>query len=291
MEQLLALINGPRPYLGDMHVHSVRSDGSLSPQEIGAEAQRKAMDFVALTDHDSSPYVGMQQGVLMLPGTEFSMGNRWHMVALGENIPAPWPKRSQVPEWSCQLHKDGGALILAHPWTVMGRKNVLKLIEEWLADGVVDGIELLNTAVRGKFFSSWLQMVELYRSRWEQYSPAVLGGSDYHDQRHGGELGLGSTYIFSEGLDAGRLIQAIRERKTVAIIPQPTSIHKREYLTHLIDSFPDLLENGVGSLECKELLLKYRSAAEAIATHSSNQAYRAGNYRRVIEIELEGVSL
>jgi hypothetical protein len=291
MQQLLELINGPRPYLGDIHVHSVRSDGSLSPQELGAEAQRKGLDFIGLTDHDSAPYVGIQSGVLMLPGAEFSMGDRWHMVALGENIPAPWPRRSQVPEWSCQLHKDGGALVLAHPWTVMGRNNVLKLIEEWLANGVIDGIELLNTAVRGRFFSSWLKMIELYRSRWEQYSPAILGGSDYHDQSHGGELGLGCTYIFSEGFDAVNLIKAIRERRTVAVIPQPESIKRRDYLTNLIGFFPDIIASGVGPQQWKELLLRYRSAAEAIGASSSLMAHRNGNCRRVIEIQLEGVSL
>lgn len=41
----------------EMHCHSTRSDGKNTPQEVIVEAQRKNLEFLALTDHDviSSP--------------------------------------------------------------------------------------------------------------------------------------------------------------------------------------------------------------------------------------------
>ncbi len=41
----------------EMHCHSTRSDGKNTPEEVVLEAQRKKLEFLALTDHDviSSP--------------------------------------------------------------------------------------------------------------------------------------------------------------------------------------------------------------------------------------------
>lgn len=43
-----------------MHCHSTRSDGKNAPQEVILEAQRKNLDFLALTDHDIISSSGFQ---------------------------------------------------------------------------------------------------------------------------------------------------------------------------------------------------------------------------------------
>jgi len=37
----------------EMHCHSILSDGRNTPLEVLQEAQRKNLDFLALTDHDA----------------------------------------------------------------------------------------------------------------------------------------------------------------------------------------------------------------------------------------------
>ena len=38
---------------GDLHCHSIFSDGSATPEQIGKYALRQGLDLIALTDHDT----------------------------------------------------------------------------------------------------------------------------------------------------------------------------------------------------------------------------------------------
>ena len=40
-----------RFYRGNLHCHTTRSDGRLSPQEAAAVYQEQGYDFLAVTDH------------------------------------------------------------------------------------------------------------------------------------------------------------------------------------------------------------------------------------------------
>ncbi len=62
----------------DLHVHSNKSDGSLSPSELVSYAHKKGLSAIALTDHDTID--GIDEAVLaskdlpieVIPGIEFS---------------------------------------------------------------------------------------------------------------------------------------------------------------------------------------------------------------------------
>ena len=62
----------------DLHTHSNRSDGSLSPTELVAEAKKKGVAALALTDHNTTKGLaeflsaGRDSGVIPVPGCEFS---------------------------------------------------------------------------------------------------------------------------------------------------------------------------------------------------------------------------
>ena len=71
---------------GAYHVHTVRSDGTGTPEEVARAAGRAALDFVILTDHgdatrtpDPPRYV---DGVLVIDAVEIST-TLGHYVALG----------------------------------------------------------------------------------------------------------------------------------------------------------------------------------------------------------------
>jgi predicted metal-dependent phosphoesterase TrpH len=78
----------------DFHVHSTASDGSLTPIEIVEEGRRRAIDCLALTDHDSIGGIaaaaerGRELGVEVMAGIELSVceggGQRQlHLLGLG----------------------------------------------------------------------------------------------------------------------------------------------------------------------------------------------------------------
>ncbi|HEX8099590.1 MAG TPA: PHP domain-containing protein [Actinomycetota bacterium] len=65
----------------DLHAHSVQSDGTLTPRELIALAADRALDAVALTDHDTMNGLpdafeaGSELGVEVVPGIELSTVN------------------------------------------------------------------------------------------------------------------------------------------------------------------------------------------------------------------------
>ncbi|WP_158855143.1 PHP domain-containing protein [Halorhabdus sp. CUG00001] len=60
--------------VADLHVHTTRSDGQLSPTSVAEAARRASLDAVAITDHDRLPPVTERwverQGVTVIAGIE-----------------------------------------------------------------------------------------------------------------------------------------------------------------------------------------------------------------------------
>lgn len=76
----------------DLHVHTTRSDGSLSPREVVRWAKSKGLDVMAITDHDS--VAGLDEGrdearklgIKFVGGIEFSTYSICEIHILGYNI-------------------------------------------------------------------------------------------------------------------------------------------------------------------------------------------------------------
>jgi len=82
----------------DLHTHSHHSDGVLSPAALVAQAARRQVDLLALTDHDSvagcaeAQAACAQAGIRFVPGTELSC--QWrereiHVIGLRLDPAAP----------------------------------------------------------------------------------------------------------------------------------------------------------------------------------------------------------
>ena len=78
-------------YCVDLHVHSNKSDGSLSPSDLILEAKKKGLKAFALTDHDTVDGIdeamaaAKGSGVTVIPGIELSTeyeGKDIHIVGL-----------------------------------------------------------------------------------------------------------------------------------------------------------------------------------------------------------------
>ena len=81
----------------DLHIHSTVSDGSMTIDEIIAEAVAKGLDAIAVTDHDTLSQVGRApetNRIKIVPGLEISAadregGGRVHI--LGYRLASPEP--------------------------------------------------------------------------------------------------------------------------------------------------------------------------------------------------------
>ncbi len=125
---------------GAYHIHTDRSDGSGSPDEVAAAAARAGLQFIILTDHgngmrppDPPAY---RSGVLTLDGVELNTTGG-HYAAIG--LPAaPYPLAGTPDAVIADVRRLGGLGIAAHP----GSTRLSLRWTDW--DAAFDGLEWLN---------------------------------------------------------------------------------------------------------------------------------------------------
>lgn len=140
---------GGRWFKGNLHTHSIHSDGNLTVKQLTSLYQSCGYDFLAITDHGKLTTTGhlSTSKILLIPGEEISVGRsgvgtRIHVVAI--NISTPLPVKEADPEESPQKVIDmirglGGEAVIAHPyWSGLTFKDLLGL------DGYL-GLEVYNT--------------------------------------------------------------------------------------------------------------------------------------------------
>jgi hypothetical protein len=125
---------------GILHVHTNRSDGLSSPDEIAAAAARAGLKFVVFTDHGDATRTSdppqYRSGVLCLDGVEISTTGG-HYIAI--DMPAaPYPLGGEPRDVVEDVQRLGGFGIAAHPDSP---KPQLRW-REWAAP--FDAIEILN---------------------------------------------------------------------------------------------------------------------------------------------------
>jgi hypothetical protein len=134
---------------GVLHIHSVRSDGRGTPEQIAHDAARAGLKFIVITDHGDAtrapdPPV-YREGVLCLDGTEISTSGG-HYIAI--DMPAsPYPLGGEARDVIDDVRRMGGFGIVAHPDSP---KPELRWTE-WVAP--FDAIEIFNLD------TSWRQRV------------------------------------------------------------------------------------------------------------------------------------
>lgn len=114
----LAATVPPTIVFGAYHIHTNRSDGSGTPDDVALDASRAGLAFVVLTDHgdatrapDAPVY---RHGVLCIDGVEINT-SAGHLVALGIDHAAPYPLAGDARDVLDDVHRLGGWGIVAHP--------------------------------------------------------------------------------------------------------------------------------------------------------------------------------
>jgi hypothetical protein len=125
---------------GILHVHSSRSDGRSTPEEIAHAAARAGLKFVVLTDHGDATRVPdapvYHEGVLCIDAVEISTRDG-HYIAV-EMPAAPYPLGGDARDVVDDVKRLGGFGIVAHP-------DSPKPELQWRAWSTpFDAIEILN---------------------------------------------------------------------------------------------------------------------------------------------------
>src|SRR5580765_1121732 len=102
---------------GVIHVHTRRSDGTGSVEEVTRATAAAGLQFVIVTDHGDGTRTpdlpDYRDGVLYIDAVEISTTNG-HLVALG--LPkAPYPLAGDGRDVLEDVHRLGGIAIAAHP--------------------------------------------------------------------------------------------------------------------------------------------------------------------------------
>jgi len=125
---------------GAYHVHTRRSDGSGTLDEVARAASRAGLDFVIVTDHGDGTRAPepprYRSGVLCIDAVEVSTTGG-HYVALGMTT-APYPLAGEPRDVVEDVRRLGGMGIVAHPDSP---KRSLAW-QDW--NVAVDGVEWIN---------------------------------------------------------------------------------------------------------------------------------------------------
>jgi predicted metal-dependent phosphoesterase TrpH len=125
----------------DLHTHTIASDGTLRPRELVAEAARRGVRVLAITDHDSTE--GLAEAIeearrhpplTIVPGIEINCdveGAEIHILGYCMDYEAPWFQdfcRAQREERRARVHRMAERLgLLGMPIDV---ERVFALVQE-----------------------------------------------------------------------------------------------------------------------------------------------------------------
>jgi PHP domain len=178
---------------GDLHAHTVHSDGSMTVPELAAHAVSRGLDFVAVTDHNTVSHhrelgqASAAYGVTLVPGQEVTTP-RGHAGVLGDT---GWIDfRTSADAWLDAAERGGGLMSINHPFAgdvswlhSMTRRPPLLEVWHW----------------------SWLDPTwTTPLSWWQAWDPSAIpvGGSDWHRPGSDSPLGTPTTWVECDD-DAG----------------------------------------------------------------------------------------
>ncbi len=227
--------DGPRFFAGDLHVHSEDSgDARPGLGEIAAFARGRGLDFVVVTDHNTTAQVeriGAAQpaidDVLLVPGMEFTT-YAGHMNAFGATAPVDHKLglTTTIDDAIAALSAQGALVSINHPTLDLGDVCIGCA---W-GHAVFDDIDAVEIATGGYAQSGFI-FGQGARDFWEDvldagHHAAPVGGSDDHGAgvdlpAFGSPIGDPTTLIFADTLSVAALQRGLRDNRTVVKLQGP----------------------------------------------------------------------
>ncbi|MDR3341755.1 MAG: hypothetical protein LBT14_03015 [Treponema sp.] len=248
-EDLFAL----RPYRGDMHCHTIRSDGREGPAIVAANYRKAGFDFLSITDHGQyepsieaiNAFKDVPIDFRLFPGEEVHPPqNNSHYVhfagvssvnALFRADPEKYhaevnaiKEKLNLPEfinaaeyasalWVIeQIHKAGGMAIMAHPcWIQDNAYHIKESMYSYMLDTFpFDALELSCGQSREE---NQMQISFWQQKRADGHSVNIVGSSDSHGTVNSTWFNLSKMVILAESCDKDPLIAGVKSGRTVVL--------------------------------------------------------------------------
>lgn len=192
---------------GDLHTHTLASDGVLTADELGRHAIRHGLDFVAITDHNqmvAANELPQISGFTFIPGIEWTH-YQGHANFLGVDRPFDGSFATNTFVEARDLfemaHERGALITINHPYEACCefKFNINQL--------PFDCLEIWNGPMR----ESNLKAVGLWHSLLAAGKKVpICGGSDYHRDTPFIFVGGPTTCVFAESAGASDILNALR---------------------------------------------------------------------------------
>jgi hypothetical protein len=192
---------------GDLHVHTLASDGVLTAEELAQRAARHGLDFLAITDHNQ---MVAQAALPRLPGITLIPGIEWthyqgHANFLGAEKPYDAPfYTNTLEEVQARFHsarERGAVIVINHPFDEnCGFHFDLNALP-------FDLLEIWNGPMR----ESNLRAVGLWQSLLAAGKKVpVCGGSDYHRDQLFLFPGGPTTCVLADSTSPADILRGLR---------------------------------------------------------------------------------
>jgi predicted metal-dependent phosphoesterase TrpH len=195
----------------DLHLHTSRHspDSIMVPQMMLRRAREIGLDGVVITEHDwlwtedeLDELRAKADGLVVLAGVEVS-AKQGHFLAYGVTDPFTVPNGIGVAELCREVHRQGGAVVAAHPYRWNQPFDDILMTER----PDLDGLELMSNNMDG----------DLRRRAAALHGRLKLAGLGNSDAHRVETLGCCYTEFAATIRDMGDLVEAIRGRKTAPV--------------------------------------------------------------------------
>jgi PHP domain-containing protein len=201
-------VTGARWYRGDLHLHTVHSDGERGLDELASAARASGLDFIASTDHNTNSAnrawpACHTAGLLVIHGEEVTTRHgHWLAVGLPSHGWVDWrygPSDGVFARFAAEVRDAGGLVVAAHP-------SVPLPGSAWeFGFDHVDALEVWN--------GRWNLDDELSLRIWQRLLRAgrrlvAVGGSDSHGAHQ--PIGSPQTVVHASELSAPALLDRLR---------------------------------------------------------------------------------
>ncbi|GAB5590524.1 hypothetical protein Unana1_05424 [Umbelopsis nana] len=210
-------------YRGDLHLHTYYSDGQYAPQEIVDYAQRRDLNFIFSTDHNTQSS-NLMWGSLAPPslligrGIEATTRNgHWGALGLERWQWVDWRYTNDTVGLNAakqQVRDAGGFVSINHPYAACPACNWTFPFNDF------DGIEVWN--------SDWDPTDDMAVQEWQRMlvqgaNITAVGGSDAH--RAPQVVGLPTTVVRATGLSTAAVLEGLKRRRAYLVRDPGMDIH------------------------------------------------------------------
>jgi hypothetical protein len=207
---------GPRWYSGGLHLHTQHSDGTSAPAAVAAAAHAAGLDFIAITDHNTTTWTRerMPASPLTIVGEEVTTPaghasvwglepGRWIDFRVTRTARDAAARINGLVESS---HRGGALFALNHPFSDCDGCGWQQVVPDAL-----DAVEIWNgeSGPQQEAIALWDRLLRAGRH------VTAVGASDWH--RPPASIGAAAVRVLADGLATPLLIGAIRDGRVIVM--------------------------------------------------------------------------